>query len=111
MKRLILFSMVCLMTTVIQAQNETTAENDFVAWDKMLSEIFVTGHRHIVRMKGNTLVAQVANSIKCKLNSYVFMLKTYAFGHQKLYVAEVYSYNYLVMYCILVIKTIRNSCI
>lgn len=68
--------MVCLMTTVIQAQNETTAENDSVAWDKMLSEISVTGHRHIVRMKGNTLVAQVANSIKCKLNSYVFMQKT-----------------------------------
>jgi len=76
MKRLILFSMVCLMTTVTQAQNETTAENDSVAWDKMLSQISVTGHRHIVRMKGNTLVAQVANSIKCKLNSYVFMQKT-----------------------------------
>lgn len=41
----------------------------------------------------------------------VFMLKTYAFGNQKLYVAEVYSYYCLVMYCILVIKTIRNSCI
>ena len=62
MKRLILFSMVCLMTTITQAQNETTAENDSVAWDKMLSEISVTGHRHIVRMKGNTLVAQVANT-------------------------------------------------
>ena len=44
MKRLILFSMVCLMTTITQAQNETTAENDSVAWDKMLSEISVTGH-------------------------------------------------------------------
>ena len=54
--------MVCLMTTITQAQNETTAENDSVAWDKMLSEISVTGHRHIVRMKGNTLVAQVANT-------------------------------------------------
>ena len=30
--------------------------------DKMLNEISVTGHRHIVRMKGNTLVAQVANT-------------------------------------------------
>ena len=62
MKRLILFSMVCLMTTITQAQNKTTAENDSVAWDRMLSEISVTGHRHIVRMKGNTLVAQVANT-------------------------------------------------
>ena len=62
MKRLILFSMVCLMATITQAQNGTTVENDSVAWDKMLSEISVTGHRHIVRMKGNTLVAQVANT-------------------------------------------------
>jgi outer membrane receptor protein involved in Fe transport len=62
MKRLILISMVCLMTIVTQAQNEVTAGNDSVAWDKMLNEISVTGHRHIVRMKGNTLVAQVANT-------------------------------------------------
>ena len=62
MKRLILFSMVCLMTTITQAQSETTAGNDSVAWDKMLNEISVTGHRHIVKMKGNTLVAQVANT-------------------------------------------------
>ncbi len=62
MKRLILFSMVCLMATLTQAQNEASVGNDSVAWEKMLQEISVTGHRHMVRMKGNTLVAQVSNT-------------------------------------------------
>ncbi len=54
--------MVCLVVIVAQAQADTTAENDSVAWNKMLSEISVKGHRYIVRMKGSTLVAQVAGT-------------------------------------------------
>lgn len=54
--------MVWLVVIVAQAQTDTTAENDSVAWNKMLSEISVKGHRYIVRMKGSTLVAQVAGT-------------------------------------------------
>ncbi|SEN34952.1 hypothetical protein SAMN04487902_1133 [Prevotella sp. ne3005] len=42
MKRQILFSTVCLMTIVTQAQNKTTAENDSVAWDRMATSSTLT---------------------------------------------------------------------
>ena len=63
MRRLILFSMLCLMGVIAQAQNETAVmASDSVMWNETLDGITVKGHRHIVRMKGNTLVAQVANT-------------------------------------------------
>lgn len=62
MKRLILFSLAYLMVAALQAQVDTTATNDSVTWNMMLNEVYVKGHRHIVSMKGNKLIAQVANT-------------------------------------------------
>lgn len=63
MKKLFLFSMVSLMVSTAQAQTDSTAlVNDSIKWEKMLGEITVKGHRHIVKVKGNTLMAQIANT-------------------------------------------------
>ncbi len=59
MKRLILFSMVCLMTIVIQAQNEITTANDSVGGNikegEKLKEITVRGSRVVQRVDGQTI--------------------------------------------------------
>ena len=44
------------------AQNKDVAIEDSITWSKTLNEVTVMGHRHIVRVKGNTLIAQVANT-------------------------------------------------
>lgn len=62
MKQNILFLMICLIPFAAQAQSVSTEETDSVALEKMLNEVSVTGHRHIVRIQGNTLVAQVAST-------------------------------------------------
>ena len=59
MKRLILFSMVCLMTIVIQAQNEITTDNDSVGGHikkgEKLKEITVRGSKVVQRVDGQTI--------------------------------------------------------
>jgi len=74
MKRLILFSMVCLMTTVTQAQNEITAVNDSVVGNikegEKLQEITVRGSRVVqpsIPLANNWKV--VPTDIRCYQNS------------------------------------------
>ena len=57
---LILF--MCLWSVMTSAQNKDAAVEDSITWSKTLNEVTVMGHRHIVRVKGNTLIAQVANT-------------------------------------------------
>lgn len=53
----------CLMVIASQAQVDSMAvNNDSITWTKMLEGVTIKGHRHIVRMKGNMLLAQVANT-------------------------------------------------
>lgn len=52
----------CLWSAMTSAQNKDVAIEDSITWSKTLNEVTVMGHRHIVRVKGNTLIAQVANT-------------------------------------------------
>lgn len=55
--------MVSLTTVTTQAQTDSTAlANDSIKWEKMLGEVTVKGHRNIVKVKGNSLMAHIANT-------------------------------------------------
>ncbi len=63
MNRLLFLMLLCLATIGGRAQNDsTTIANDSLAWTKMLDEVTVKGHRQMVRVKGNALIANVANT-------------------------------------------------
>lgn len=63
MKRVFLiFSLFCMLPIISRAQDDSITAVDSVTWTKMLNEVTVKGHRHIVRVKGNAIVAHVANT-------------------------------------------------
>lgn len=59
------------MTTIEgMAQNDsTTITDDSLVWTKMLEEVTVKGHRQMVKVKGNTLFANVANTELAQLGT------------------------------------------
>lgn len=69
MKRVMLLSLIISVSATVYAQNDSIAIADSVIWSKMLDEVAVKGHRHIVRVKGNTLVAHVANTELAQLGT------------------------------------------
>ena len=79
MKRLILFSMVCLMTTVTLAQNGTpAAANDSVGWNTIegekLKEIIVRGSRIVQRVDGQTIYP-TRQQLESSTNGYSLLSK------------------------------------
>ena len=78
MKRLILFSMVCMMTTVTQAQNEITAVNDSVVGNikegEKLQEITVRGSKVVQRVDGQTIYP-TRQQLESSTNGYSLLSK------------------------------------
>ena len=78
MKRLILFSMVCLMTTVTQAQNEITTANDSVVGSikegEKLQEITVRGSKVVQRVDGQTIYP-TRQQLESSTNGYSLLSK------------------------------------
>ncbi len=70
MRRILLIMLLCITTLVSLAQNDSTLiTNDSIAWTKMLEEVTVKGHRNMIRIKGNTIVANVANTELAQLGT------------------------------------------
>lgn len=60
--KIVILLLFCLSPIISRAQNDSITTADSITWTKMLNEVTVKGHRHIVRVKGNALVAHIANT-------------------------------------------------
>lgn len=70
MRLISLLILLCTMPLAAKAQNDSTAiTNDSIAWSKMLEEVTVKGHRQMVRVKGNAVIANVANTELAQLGT------------------------------------------